>query len=172
MKRLVAYVVVTATLGGGFWVGLAMARADQAAEPETVEPVASQPPAEASLSVEEAQIVERLNETRAEVGLPPVTVNPALTEKADDWAGETAETGLRHSELTDGIGEPVCWKKLGENIAEGDTVEGIHRAWLDSPTHYTNLTDPAFTHVGVSVVENADGTLFAVQEFLQEAPGC
>lgn len=172
MKRLGLWLFVVLVTAAAWWTALATPSARSAAGPVEGQRAPSRTTALDLLSADEVLIVEGLNATRAEVGLPPVEVEPALTEKADSWAEETAETGLRHSDLVEGLHESLCWQKLGENIAEGETVEEILAAWEASPTHYANLTDPVFTHVGVSVVADAAGTLFATQEFMQAAPGC
>jgi uncharacterized protein YkwD len=61
----------------------------------------------------------------------------------------------------------VSVTKFGENISQGDTADGAHRALMASPSHRANMLDPAFTHVGIAVALRADErpTLLATMVF-------
>ena len=59
------------------------------------------------------------------------------------------------------------WQKLGENVGMGGTVETLHLAFVNSPHHYDNLVDPAFTSIGVGVVRSSGGILFVAEEFMK-----
>jgi hypothetical protein len=62
------------------------------------------------------------------------------------------------------------WRKLGENVGRGGSVDVLHQAFVNSPGHYANLVDPAFTHIGVGVVER-NGTLWTAHVFMAAAGG-
>jgi len=50
----------------------------------------------------------------------------------------------------------VNYKTIGENIAGGQlSIEEAVEAWIDSPTHCTNLMNAEFKEVGVAVVTNS-----------------
>ena len=117
----------------------------------------------------ESTLVERARALRAEKGLPSLEVNPNLADKARRWAATMAREGrLYHSQLAEGISVP--WQKLAENVGQAGAAERIHSAWVSSPRHYANLTDPAFTHIGVGVAPTPDGMVYAAQVFMQQAP--
>lgn len=114
-----------------------------------------------------SDFIARTNALRSSKGLAPLSVNGALTAKASAWAEHMAAAGtISHSNLPDGA--PSNWKRLGENVGEGPTVEAIHNALVASPEHYANLTDPGFQSIGVGVV-NANGTLFVSEVFMESA---
>lgn len=64
------------------------------------------------------------------------------------------------------------WTKLGENVGLGHAVDELMQAFVNSPSHYENLVDPVWTHVGVGVTVAADGRLFTTHDFmaLAQAP--
>jgi len=125
------------------------------------------PPAAAQADTvsDEAAFVVKINELRAGKGLAPLQVNANLVEKARAWSAGMAAAGkIWHSTLSDGVTEN--WKKLGENVGMGGSVDGLHRAFVNSPHHYENLVDPAFGHVGIGIVMNGS-TIYVTQVFMQ-----
>lgn len=51
----------------------------------------------------------------------------------------------------------VSYKTIGENIAGGQvSIQEAIEAWIASPTHCTNLMNPAFNEIGVAVVTNTN----------------
>jgi hypothetical protein len=115
----------------------------------------------------EADFVARTNALRASRGLAPFGVNGTLTAKARGWAEHMAAVGaISHSNLPDGA--PAEWRRLGENVGRGPSVDAIHNALVASPEHLKNLTDPGFQSVGVGVV-NANGTLYVAEVFMESA---
>lgn len=121
--------------------------------------------AQAGTVSDEAAFVARINDLRAAKGLPALQVNANLVAKARAWSAEMAAAGrIWHSTLSDGVTEN--WKKLGENVGMGGSVDGLHKAFVASPGHYANLVDPAFSHIGVGIVLSGD-TIFVSQVFMQ-----
>ncbi|MCD6301607.1 MAG: hypothetical protein J7L82_06015, partial [Staphylothermus sp.] len=57
----------------------------------------------------------------------------------------------------------------GENLARGfRTSEGVHEAWMSSPTHKANIVSPNYEDIGVSVVTGVlegSQTILVVQMF-------
>jgi hypothetical protein len=121
--------------------------------------------AQAETASDEGAFVAKINGLRASKGLPPLQVNANLVAKARAWSAEMAAAGrIWHSTLSDGVTED--WKKLGENVGMGASVDGLHKAFVNSPHHYENLVDPAFGHVGIGIVMNGN-TIFVTQVFMQ-----
>jgi hypothetical protein len=115
----------------------------------------------------EGDFVARTNALRASKGLGGLSVNGTLAAKARNWAEHMAAVGgISHSNLTDGV--PGDWKRLGENVGRGPSVDSIHNALVASPEHYANLTDPGFQSIGVGVV-NANGTYYVAEVFMESA---
>lgn len=122
-------------------------------------------PAAADPASAEAEFVQRINALRADKGLAPLGVDPELTAIARRWSARMADDGeLSHNPNLGN--EARDWRMLGENVGVGPTVESIHRAFVNSPRHYENLVEPAFTLIGVGVVER-DGQIWVTQDFKQ-----
>ena len=45
------------------------------------------------------------------------------------------------------------------------------QAFINSPAHYRNLVDPAWTHVGVGVTFGGDGRMYTTHNFMALAGG-
>lgn len=113
----------------------------------------------------EHEFVGRLNDLRAEHGLNPLAVDPALTEIARDWATQMAGANqISHRRNLTAVA-PSNWLVLGENVGAGPAVTPVHDALVASPTHYANLVNPRFRQVGVGVVV-VGGKLFVAQNFM------
>jgi len=115
---------------------------------------------------EEAQFVAALNQVRAGVGLPALTVNAELVGLARQHSQVMADAGqIFHSDpISAGYTGP--WAKLGENVGVGANVQVLVDAFVASPGHYANIVDPAFTQIGVGVVWR-DNALYTTHRFLQ-----
>lgn len=110
-------------------------------------------------------LINSINLQRSLRGLPVLIVDAQLTAKAVSWANHMASVGqISHSNLADGITHD--WRRLGENVGVGGTVEAIAVGLINSPAHFANMVDPGFTHVGVAVVVES-GRYFAAEEFME-----
>lgn len=124
-------------------------------------------PAGAAGADSEWQFVERINELRAGMGLGTLTQDAQLTAVARRWSATMASSNrLFHNNAlprqVDG------WVKLGENVGMGASVDELVDAFAASPPHLEHLIDPAYTLVGVGVVE-AGGVLWVTEEFERPA---
>lgn len=116
-------------------------------------------PAEA-ISRRAVTLVKSTNEIRSEQNLPTLRRSTALERAALAKANDMFKNQyLSHSR--DHL--PFWWwlgadrrrfGRLGENIAYGRiiNVKTVASRWLDSGEHRRNLLNPAYTHVGVAVV--------------------
>lgn len=124
-------------------------------------------PAGAQAAEEEA-FFESLNETRVELGLSELKLNTELTNLSRDWAAEMADEGEIFHANPISANMTSDWLKLGENVGVGPQVDALMAAFIDSPTHYQNIIDPEFTHVGVGVVWE-DDLMFTTHRFMKTA---
>ena len=147
MRRLVILLVAVLALAVGLPASGAGAQTDPAAA--------------------EADFVARINAVRSSKGLGPLAVHPELVDVARAWATRMAEADeISHNpDLAEQV--RADWQKLGENVGVGMTVPKLHDAFVRSPTHYRNLIDPDFTHVGVAVVLGRDGAIFTTHQFMK-----
>lgn len=123
-----------------------------------------------------SQILTLINLERAQLAVAPVTLNPALTKAAEDYACTMAaedffahyhpETGEGPADRATGAG--YVFYGVGENLASGQTtaaeaVEG----WMDSPGHRENLLSPNWKETGIGVRHSPSYRTYWVQLFGQ-----
>lgn len=124
-------------------------------------------PAGADTVSDEQGFVARINELRASKGLGTLTVDGELVGIARGWAGQMAAAGAISHNPSFARQVDADWEKLGENVGVGGTVDSLMTAFINSPGHYANLVDPAFTHVGVGVVRGGDGRIYTAHQFMK-----
>jgi uncharacterized protein YkwD len=123
-------------------------------------------------SPEEQLFFDSANRERVAQQLEPLKWDNALAEAARQHALLMAkQTNLSH-QLP---GEPPLDQRAGqagarfsqvvENIAMGRQAPAIHIGWMHSPGHRANILDVHFTALGVGVIEDDDGELYAVEDF-------
>jgi hypothetical protein len=117
-------------------------------------------------SSEEAGFVARINSLRQSKGLAPLTVDGNLTSIGRNWSQKMLEAGAISHNPSFPSQVTSNWAKLGENVGHGGSVDSLFQAFVNSPAHYRNLVDPAFTHIGVGVVVGPDGTLWTSHQFM------
>jgi hypothetical protein len=124
------------------------------------------PPASALNSAEQTYVNE-INGLRASLGLQPLIVDPNLTSIAHQHDLDMAAAGrLYHSpNLTTGVTSP--WRQLAENIGMRQQFgPDLWQAFLQSPSHYANIVNPAFTHIGIGD-DVVNGNEWTTQRFMQ-----
>lgn len=141
---------------------------------------AAQPAFANDLVGQEANIINRTNQVRAEVGLPALKADERLMRSAAAKAADMATRGYFGHATPEGnrmsywiVPQGYVYSLAGENIAKGyHSLDRLMNAWINSPTHYENLIEPKFIDIGVGMAEgwyeNQD-TLFVVQHFGVEA---
>ncbi len=126
----------------------------------TAAPTTTKPPATTAAPGNTAQqqaaavSLAQLNATRANVGLPPLTLDPAMSSFATDWSTEMISSGFRHS--SGPYGENIAWHSNG-NMTPQQAAQHFNTAWVNSPGHYANMTNDRYTHVGIGLVPHASG---------------
>jgi uncharacterized protein YkwD len=132
----------------------------------------------------EVNLALGINQMRADSGLPPVTVDPALSQVARYRAEDMAANGYFSHQPPDGCdyrclfnksgvstawtGEVIAWN----NYPQSETVQTTIRMWSDSPGHFGVITNPCFTRMGTGAAIAADGRIYHVAVFEGLAPGC
>lgn len=116
-------------------------------------------------------LLTQVNDLRASVGMPPYTVNSALTSAAQSQAQWMADTGKVSHTRDDGSGPRSRAQAAGyssnfvsENIYMGSDA-GIGTAWnfwVNSPIHYAGLTSPNYNNIGIGAASGANGTAFVL----------
>ncbi len=127
-------------------------------------------------------LLNMTNEYRAEVGLPPLTINGNLNRIATLRAIEMARNGCAWTSAPDAT---TCFSHtrpngsdwstafdsytavriIGENLGYGySSAAGVMQGWKNSPDHYANIINEGFTQIGFGVY-NYNGTWYWVQAF-------
>jgi hypothetical protein len=114
--------------------------------------------------------LNKINGLRSSLGLNPLQLDPELTGLAQGWADHMAATGVLSHTPNLGANVSSDWYKLGENVGFGPNNDLIWNGFLNSPKHYENLTDPAYTHVGIGVAW-AGGMEFVTHRFMAVGGG-
>jgi uncharacterized protein YkwD len=110
----------------------------------------------------EARMLVKINNARVDHGLRPLTASPDLMTAA---RGHTAAmVGARTLFHTASFTSLCCWEVIGENVAYGFSVRGVHRQFMGSAPHRANILDPRMRQVGVGIIER-DGTLWVTEVF-------
>ncbi len=110
------------------------------------------------------QMVDLINDERADRGLNPLIVHTDLVVAAEDQASVIAADGaLSHNPNLGSI--TTGWQMLGENVGVGSSVSVVHDAFMASPGHKANIVNSDYTHVGVGVVSSG-GSLWIAEVFM------
>ncbi|MCM3338183.1 peptidoglycan-binding protein [Paenibacillus sp. MER TA 81-3] len=128
-----------------------------------------------TLSAEEQQMIELMNQERAKSGLQSVKPNAKLMELARLKAKDMVDNHyFSHNSPT--YGSPfkmmqsggVAYKKAAENIAGNRSVAAAHLALMNSEGHRANIMTKEFNQVGIGIVPGGPyGTMY-VQMFIQQ----
>jgi hypothetical protein len=116
-------------------------------------------------------LLGRINNLRASLGLPGYRVNGALTAAAQSHAQWMADTGSISHVRPDGSGPRTRAVNAGypttdvsENIYGGSnaTVDTAWAFWVNSGIHYRGLTEPRFQEIGIGIARGAIGTTYVL----------
>lgn len=108
----------------------------------------------------EARIAELVNQARAEAGVAPLVVSAELTQASRAWTEQMVTNfGLVHDP---GLAVPPGARIAGENVAyrttAADVGANLHAQFMASQGHRENVLEPAYTSVGIGVIQSGDRT--------------
>jgi len=110
----------------------------------------------------EADFYSRINSLRGANGLPALNRDGGLDSRARSWAKKMWENGaLSHSNLNSLI---PPWSTAGENVGKGGSVSSVFNALTASSGHFSVMVG-GFTHLGVGVWQDPNGTIWTVHVF-------
>ncbi len=121
----------------------------------------------------EAQMLQLVNEARAEVGLRPLSLDPRLVPIGRGHSEEMFR--LRYFGHTSPVtGSPfdrieaagVEYSRAGENLAYAQSVAVAHRGLMESPGHRANILRREFTRIGIGVISAGPYGRMFTQVFL------
>lgn len=121
----------------------------------------------------EQAFLKATNASRAEQGLPTLTLNAELTEIARGWTAQMASAGSISHNPNYSQSYTGEWSRMGENVGTttmvtdiGSAVDRIHRAFLDSPSHLANVVGD-YNQAGIGVLVADGGVMWVTVNFLQ-----
>ncbi|NLN06347.1 MAG: hypothetical protein GX167_01840 [Firmicutes bacterium] len=144
---------------------------EPAPQPEPEEPALS--PGISGLTQAEKHMLELVNAERVKAGLAPLIVDMELVKLARLKSEDMVKNGyFSHQSPT--YGSPfemmkaagITYRIAGENIAGAPTVERAHSGLMNSPGHRANILHPAFTHVGIGIVNGGPYGMMFTQMFV------
>ena len=119
----------------------------------------------------ERYLLELMNEERAAVGLPPLTLELNLNNSADahsNWISDAdtfSHTGVNGSSSNDRIvsagfelqgawttGENIGAQSISGNDGLFDEIDAIHLGLMNSSGHRANILNADYTHVGLGII--------------------
>jgi hypothetical protein len=113
----------------------------------------------------ETQLISMTNSARRSAGLRALPVELQLTRVARDWSNTMAS----RSELSHrpNLGSTISgdWRRVGENVGVGPSLESIQKAFMASPGHRANVLGD-YDRIGIGVYEQ-DGRLWITVNFLK-----
>jgi uncharacterized protein YkwD len=124
----------------------------------------------------EQRVIELVNSTRAQNGLPPLKASQQLTASARKYSSYMGSARFFSHEGPDGsnlvtrneAAGYVDWVDLAENLAGGQPdPESAVKAWMASPAHRAIILSPRVKEIGVGYVF-APGSMYGhywTQEF-------
>lgn len=134
---------------------------DKTAPPSTTAPPTTAAPGGFD-SGGESEFASLINSYRGSQGAASLSRDGSLDSYARSWARQLSENGgLSHSNIGSLL---PPWSAVGENVATGGSVRGMFDALVGSSGHRQNMLGD-FTHFGIGVWRDADGTLWTAHVF-------
>ena len=100
----------------------------------------------------EREFAKKINTARRIAGAGGLQLDKQLSKVARKHANEMDKKNLLYHTPSSKLRWRVTrWNHLGENVGAGQTVTSLHQAFMNSPSHRSNVLDRDFRHVGVGV---------------------
>jgi uncharacterized protein YkwD len=121
----------------------------------------------------EGQLLDLLNSTRAQHGVPPLRMDGGLREVARTHSHDMAVGGyVGHGSFSlgsalDRLSHVVAWGLVAENVTFAVSSSAAHRALVASQTHLENILEPRFHRVGIGVFSAGSLGLAVTQDFAE-----
>ena len=130
----------------------------------TITPTSGLLPTAGVYESERALILQQTNDLRATRGLPPLRLNAALNDIAQDWSVQQARTSSMSHRPGFHLLYPSGWSRAAENVAAGYSPGAVVGAWAGSSGHRANML-ANHTDIGIGVAVSSTGRLYYTQNF-------
>ncbi|MFN2488311.1 MAG: CAP domain-containing protein [Actinomycetota bacterium] len=120
----------------------------------------------------ERKFAEKMNAARRKSGRRAFQLDPELSKVARKHTrAMTGNNLLFHSTSVQLRNRVTNWTWLGENVGVGGGVRSLHKAFMRSPAHKSNILERQSRHIGVGT-RRAHGRLWVTVIFQSKAdPG-
>lgn len=145
-------------------VGIALSSSGSAPASDQVEAAAIVMPSAGVHLTERDLILKETNDLRAANSLPPLRLNTALDDIAQDWAEQQAAASVMSHRSGFASLYPAGWTRASENVAMGYRASSVVDAWAASPGHRANMLSSS-TDIGIGMATDASGRPFYTQNF-------
>lgn len=131
-------------------------------------------PLPSELTADEKQMIQLVNQERANLGLSPLQVDMKLENVARVKAQDMVKNGyFNHTSPT--YGSPfqmmkifgVNYRSAAENLAQNWTVSAGHKMLMDSSGHRANILNPSYEYIAVAIVNGGPYEKTFVQMFVE-----
>jgi hypothetical protein len=113
----------------------------------------------------ESQFFQLINSERAKVGLPKLTSDGGIVSMSRSHSQAQASAHrIYHSTIMRNLLSRCLL--VGENVGRGPTVDAIHKALMNSPSHRHEILGATFDRAGVGVAVD-DTYIYVTQMFCQ-----
>jgi uncharacterized protein YkwD len=128
----------------------------------------NEPAATVDVGAFAAAVLVLVNDERAKVGAPPLSIDTCAQTIAQGWSEHMAAThDLVHNSLDPLLSCSDSVHRAAENIAYGgSTPDAFVAMWMSSRRHRENILDPALTGIGIGIATSSSGRIWATQDFL------
>lgn len=159
-------------LGGILVVGAQLRGVDQPNTVGTHEP--ARPDSEPARKAQNLarDVYKRVNDERTGRGLPPLEWDKELARLAEGWSEHMIESDTYEHSPDSYRTTPTMAGGHAENIAAGprDSTT-LHIGWMRSEGHRRNILHPGLDAIGIGIVCQGDGAMWATQIFGRYEPG-
>ena len=124
----------------------------------------------------EQEIHRQINQYRQSKNLPPLRLNPSISQQSKIHSQNMAQGKVSFShdgfeQRVQAIGRTIAYKSAAENVAynqgHSDPVTAAVQGWLKSPGHRRNI-EGQFDLTGIGVVKNTIGEYYFTQIFIKQ----
>ena len=119
--------------------------------------------AEPSNEITPANVLQLMNDYRAQEGLAPLSEDALLDQAAADRMRHMEEESFWSHESPDGL-SPFHWlnqrqynyRTAGENLATGfETARLLVQSWMESRGHRANILSPEYEDCGIAIIDGS-----------------
>ena len=128
-----------------------------------------------SLAALEQEVHNQVNQYRASLGLPPLSLDSRISEQARTHSQNMANgaVGFSHdgfSQRVQTIAKVISYRGASENVAYNqgytDSATQAVQGWLKSTGHRTNI-EGNYNLTGIGIAKNAKGEYYFTQIFIR-----